>query len=138
MNRHSSVAAVNDRVGIQIRVRGRVQGVGFRPTVWRYARELGLSGNVFNDADGVLIHVYGSDIAITALISRLQLEPPSLARIDAIETQPCAAEPSDGFVIAESVGGDVHTQIAPDTAICLAYELRSSSLRINSDRIVFT
>lgn len=120
MNRHSSVAEADDRVATQIRVRGRVQGVGFRPTVWRYARELGLSGDVRNDADGVLIRVYGSDTAITALISRLQLEPPSLARIDAIETGPCDAEPPDGFVIAESVGGDTHTQIAPDAAICVA------------------
>ena len=66
----------------EIRVRGRVQGVGFRPTVWRMAREFGLSGDVRNDAEGVLIRVAGETAAIAALLDRLQREPPPLARID--------------------------------------------------------
>ena len=45
---------------MEIRVRGRVQGVGFRPTVWRFARELGFRGEVLNDAEGVLMRVGGS------------------------------------------------------------------------------
>jgi len=43
--------------GVRIRVRGTVQGVGFRPMVWRIARELGVVGDVANDAEGVLIRV---------------------------------------------------------------------------------
>ena len=120
MNPHGNVAQLDDRAATEIRIRGRVQGVGFRPTVWRYARELGLSGDVRNDVNGVLIRVYGSDTAIAALISRIGLEPPPLARIDTIETRSCDAELPDGFVIAESVGGDAHTQVAPDAAICAA------------------
>ncbi len=46
---------------VEIRVRGRVQGVGFRPTVWRIARELGLSGEVLNDSSGVLIRICGGE-----------------------------------------------------------------------------
>ena len=46
-------------VAMEIRVRGRVQGVGFRPTVWRIARELELVGEVLNDCEGVLVRVGG-------------------------------------------------------------------------------
>ena len=45
---------------MEIRVRGRVQGVGFRPTVWRIARVLDLAGEVLNDGEGVLVRVRGS------------------------------------------------------------------------------
>ena len=69
----------------EIRVRGRVQGVGFRPTVWRMARELGLSGDVRNDAEGVLIRVAGGSGAIAALLDRIRREPPPLAHIERIE-----------------------------------------------------
>ncbi|MHB0772869.1 carbamoyltransferase HypF [Bradyrhizobium sp. 1.29L] len=120
MIRHGNIAQVNDRVATQIRVRGRVQGVGFRPTVWRYARELGLSGDVRNDADGVLIRALGSEAAIGTLIARLRREPPPLARIDVIETEPCYGTMPDEFTVAESLGGRAHTQVAPDAAICAA------------------
>jgi hydrogenase maturation protein HypF len=119
MNRHS-ISQLGDPVSAEIRVRGRVQGVGFRPTVWLYARKLKLAGDVCNDANGVLIRAFGSEAAINALISRIRREPPPLARIDAIETQPCYSELPDQFVVAESVAGDAHTQVAPDAAICRA------------------
>ena len=60
----------------EIRVRGCVQGVGFRPTVWRMAHELGLSGDVRNDSEGVLIRVAGGSKAVSALLERLRREPP--------------------------------------------------------------
>jgi hydrogenase maturation protein HypF len=63
-------------VAIDIRVRGRVQGVGFRPMVWRYARELGLAGDVLNDSDGVLVRVGGREAAVAALIRRMERDPP--------------------------------------------------------------
>lgn len=118
MNLHSNIAPVDDRVSTEIRVRGRVQGVGFRPTVWRYARELGLSGEVLNDASGVLIRAFGSEATIAALVERIEREPPPLARIDSVEMQPCFGALSGEFVIAVSIGGDAHTQVAPDAAIC--------------------
>ena len=54
-------------VAMEIRVRGRVQGVGFRPTVWRIARELELVGEVLNDSEGVLVRVGGRPDAVERL-----------------------------------------------------------------------
>lgn len=120
MNRHSNIAELDDRVATEIRVRGRVQGVGFRPTVWRYARELELSGEVLNDSGGVLIRVFGRPSVIAALVGRIEREPPPLARIDAIETQAYFGDLPAEFGIANSLAGDAHTQVAPDAAICAA------------------
>ena len=102
----------------EIRVRGRVQGVGFRPTVWRMARELGLSGEVRNDAEGVLIRVAGGSGAIAALLDRIRREPPPLARIERIERSRSAGACAPGFRIVDSAAGAARTQIAPDAAVC--------------------
>jgi len=105
---------------LEIRVRGRVQGVGFRPTVWRIARDLGLAGEVLNDADGVLIRVGGPQAMMAAFLERLQHEPPPLGRIDRIETRGFDGALPDRFRIAKSIEGRAHTQITPDAAICPA------------------
>lgn len=120
MSLHSQIVKRDDDFATEIRVRGRVQGVGFRPTVWRYARELGLSGEVFNDPKGVLIRVCGSEAAIAALIARIEREPPPLARIDEIELQSYLGELPADFVIADSRSGGAHTQVAPDASVCMA------------------
>jgi len=79
------------QVAIEIRVSGRVQGVGFRPTVWRFARDLELCGEVLNDAHGVLVRVGGCSSAVEDLVVRIRSEPPPLARIDGIETRSLSA-----------------------------------------------
>ncbi|MCW8908010.1 MAG: carbamoyltransferase HypF [Sedimenticola sp.] len=102
-----------------IRIRGLVQGVGFRPTVWRLANRCQLTGQVWNDAEGVLIEVAGPKAAIDQLVQLLQIEPPPLSTIDAIEREPCATPPAGpGFSIVESQGGRVQTGIVPDAATC--------------------
>lgn len=106
--------------GAEIRVRGRVQGVGFRPAVYRIAQELGLAGEVWNDADGVTIRVAGNDAAISRLIERLQREAPPLARIEHIARQPTSQPIGDGFRIAPSIAGVARTQVAPDAVVCRA------------------
>lgn len=105
---------------VELRVRGMVQGVGFRPTVWRIATELGLSGEVLNDAEGVLIRLAGPDATIARFGRRLVDEAPKLARIDSVETIATdQATPCDGFRIAPSRAGSMATAIVPDAATCL-------------------
>jgi hydrogenase maturation protein HypF len=103
----------------RIRVRGLVQGVGFRPSVWRLAGECGLSGEVWNDSQGVEMVVSGSSEQIDAFCSRLVEEAPPLARIDTIERHACESRPvADGFRIQPSRGGEARTGVVPDAAIC--------------------
>jgi hydrogenase maturation protein HypF len=105
---------------LEFRVRGRVQGVGFRPTVWRMARELGLAGEVLNDGEGVLVRVSGNQSQIAALLRRIERDPPPLAHIDAIESREYSGGLPQDFRIAWSIGGPAHTQVAPDAAVCAA------------------
>ena len=105
---------------VEIRVRGRVQGVGFRPAVWRLASGLGLSGDVRNDATGVVIRSSGPPDAIAALIRGLERAAPDLARVDAIEWRETVADWPAQFRIAESGAGAARTEIAPDARICAA------------------
>ncbi len=106
-----------------IRVRGLVQGVGFRPYVWRLANELGLQGWVRNDSGGVTIAVDGEKVA--EFLVRLPRELPRLARVDAIDVEegetddrPGLSRPSGGFSIIDSEQGEVATAIGPDAALC--------------------
>lgn len=113
--------AAEPAVQLALRVRGTVQGVGFRPAVWRIARDCGLSGSVRNDAQGVLIQVSGPAAALAAFRARLIAEAPPLARIDAVEEAALEASiDTGGFSIAESDAGHADTQITPDAAICPA------------------
>ena len=110
----------------QIRVRGTVQGVGFRPHVWHVARELGVTGSVINDAQGVLVHAVGTRAMLEALARRLRDDAPPLARVEAIErlqialpAQTSALTP-EAFTIGASQGGATDTAVAADAATCAA------------------
>jgi len=103
---------------VEIRVRGRVQGVGFRPFVWRLARELGLGGIVLNDSEGVLIRAQGRSSAIRLLVDRLEHDRPPLATIESIEVSTFTGKLRRTFEIGESAAGRSDTEIAPDAAIC--------------------
>ncbi|WP_137125087.1 carbamoyltransferase HypF [Roseomonas sp. HF4] len=104
---------------ISVRVRGVVQGVGFRPAVWQAATALGLDGDVRNDAEGVLIHAAGPPRALQALVARLRAAPPPLARVAAIEVSAWAGSSgANGFAILGSGAGAARTAAAPDAATC--------------------
>ncbi len=109
-----------DRDCTEIRISGIVQGVGFRPFVYRLARNLGLCGSIANTPSGVIIRVRGREQDITLLMRKIEEEPPPLSRIFSLEAVPCHAELSEeGFSITESHrNGRVNTQISPDTATC--------------------
>jgi len=101
-----------------IRVRGAVQGVGFRPFVWRLANDLRLDGFVRNDAQGVAIEVQGDAAALDRFVDRLTGEAPALARIDAVDEEDAPPAAASGFVIERSVAGRARTGIAADAAVC--------------------
>ena len=107
-------------VAEQIRVRGTVQGVGFRPHVWRIASELGLRGAVLNDAQGVLITALGTPEQLETLARRVRAEAPALARIEVIERWRIdLPDPvPDGFTIDTSRSGTACTAVAADAAMC--------------------
>lgn len=89
--------------GIALRVKGKVQGVGFRPFVWQLAHRFGLLGQVSNDSLGVLVHLTSSP-KNALFIEALQAECPPLARIERIEESPYQWEqiPTD-FIIVKAV-----------------------------------
>ncbi len=87
----------------RVRVSGTVQGVGFRPFVFRHAVALGLAGFVRNDSAGVLIEIQGRPHAIAELCRRLVDEPPPLARVAAVKAIPVpVVSHCDRFVIDDS------------------------------------
>ena len=103
----------------RITVRGTVQGVGFRPFVYRTAVGLGLSGWVGNDSRGVVVEAEGTRTAVDALVHALRCDPPPLAAVEHLEARVVAAEGSVGFGIAPSTAGGVpDVRVSADVAPC--------------------
>jgi len=94
---------------LRMRVRGAVQGVGFRPFVHGLAREFELDGFVRNDAEGVLLEVEGE--RVNEFVDALRREPPPLARIDRIELRRVPPKSMRGFSIEPSADGRTATCI---------------------------
>lgn len=110
-------------VDVLLRVRGIVQGVGFRPFVHRLATELGLRGWVRNDAQGVLIRVVGGEEEVDTLLRRLRERAPPAARVRSVATETAGAqdpEAGGGFHIIASERTDqaIEAAIPPDLALC--------------------
>ena len=105
---------------ILLRLRGRVQGVGFRPVVFRLAHELGLRGWVRNDASGAEVALAGGAAAIAKFRAELAGRLPAAADIQHVEEQPAPAELPAGFEIRASApaGGARVAGILPDLATC--------------------
>jgi hydrogenase maturation protein HypF len=108
-----------DRARRRLRVRGQVQGVGFRPFVYRIATDLGLAGFVRNDGEGVFLEIEGAPTALDEFSRRLGSEAPRLARIVAVEPEELAPTDDEGpFAIVASEAGGRGAHVTPDTAVC--------------------
>jgi hydrogenase maturation protein HypF len=102
-----------------IRVRGVVQGVGFRPFVYRLARSHALVGWVLNGEEGVEIHVEGHEPALHAFVNELRTQAPPAARIAEIDVRPAESEGFSEFTIRESERRQQPTvRISPDLPVC--------------------
>ncbi len=102
-----------------IRIRGVVQGVGFRPFVYRLAQEHALSGWVRNGEEGVEIHVEGPSNQLNAFLLDVNAQAPPAASISAIEVRPAAPVGLAKFTIQESHGQSrPTTRISPDLPVC--------------------
>jgi hydrogenase maturation protein HypF len=110
--------APSDAARARVRVRGAVQGVGFRPFVYALAQRYRLGGFVANDPDGVLIEVEGG--ALPEFLVALREEAPPLARVESIETEALQLRGELSFGIAASRDGAVATRIGADAATCEA------------------
>lgn len=118
MNDMASLRHIQESAEL-IRVRGLVQGVGFRPTVWRLARRHSLRGWVANDGHGVTIHVCGPAAVVDDFVLALSREAPSLARVDHIERELTTVLPQGAdFCIVASHTTGVHTGVVPDAVAC--------------------
>ena len=109
-----------NRERLKVIVRGAVQGVGFRPFVYRLASELKLTGWVSNSSQGVFAELEGPRTALDTFSTRLRKEKPPRAIIQSLETSFLDAIGYSGFVIRESeTAGDKSTLILPDIAACV-------------------
>ncbi len=102
-----------------IRVRGVVQGVGFRPFVYRLASENELTGWVLNGEDGVQIYLEGSEANLQAFVRDLKVHAPPAASISEIRIEPAAPQGLPDFTIRTSERRDHPTvRISPDLSVC--------------------
>jgi hydrogenase maturation protein HypF len=107
-------------VRLHVVVEGVVQGVGFRPYVYRLATELGLIGSVENNSTCVIADVQGDEAAVTAFLDRVGPDAPPLALVTRVASEPRVPDPRRrGFHIAQSrTSPGARTLVPPDTAIC--------------------
>ena len=109
------------RTGRRLRITGTVQGVGFRPWVYRAARRAGVDGSVRNDSTGVVIEAFGEAVQIAAFERDLADGRPPAARVNRIEATSIPPRPVTGFHIVESgTTADRRVSIPPDLATCEA------------------
>ncbi|MBQ9292272.1 MAG: carbamoyltransferase HypF [Campylobacter sp.] len=113
-----NLATNTDLKSFKFEIFGAVQGVGFRPFVYRICTDLGLFGKVYNDGEGVKIFVNGSNLQIKELKKRLKAELPPLARIDKLEIYEILPRIYNDFKITHSQETQKFNPILPDFAIC--------------------
>ena len=108
-----------NKVRRKIEIKGIVQGVGFRPTVYRLANEYNLKGFVFNDSKGVTLDIEGDSEDISSFLEELKKNPPPLSKIEEIKSENLPAKEFDEFKIIESEESEERTTlVSPDISTC--------------------
>ena len=102
----------------RFRVRGVVQGVGFRPFVYGLAHRQGLGGFVLNDGEGVVIEAEGTPAALDGFAASLRNEAPELAHVSSLSVERLRSRGQGGFEIVPSSGVGTSALIPPDVATC--------------------
>jgi len=106
--------------GLQIQIRGVVQGVGLRPFVYRVAQQYGIAGYVTNEGSGVRIEAYGTPEMLECFTKHIRNFPPPLAMIRSLTTQPLPPRkgPAEFLIVPSARGESVEVDMARDTAVC--------------------
>jgi hydrogenase maturation protein HypF len=104
---------------VRARVEGTVQGVGFRPYVYRLAGELGVAGHVLNDSRGVVVEVEAPAETVDRFLARLVADAPPLAHVERVVPELVEETGETGFAIRASSGrGEPDAAVTPDSATC--------------------
>ncbi|WP_274162586.1 carbamoyltransferase HypF [Enterovibrio gelatinilyticus] len=109
--------------GYRVRIRGVVQGVGFRPMIWHVANSLALNGSVLNDGEGVVVELWCSPDNVATFLEQIQLNCPALAAINSIETTPFPDFDTLGqdigfHIVASDETSTLNAGIPVDAAVC--------------------
>ncbi len=97
---------------------GAVQGVGFRPTIYRLAKSLGVKGSVRNTTEGVIVEIEG-DVHAEEFVDHVKSNLPPLAKLTGVEWHELEPVGYDDFIIEKSShGNEVQALVLPDAAIC--------------------
>ena len=99
-------------------IRGIVQGVGFRPFVYKLARQFELTGWVCNNSGGVILEVEGTDEDVNSFVEGMRIDAPPLATINTLECRDIAVVGSNHFEIRDSEAGGNTIEISPDWDVC--------------------
>ena len=105
-------------VRYRVNIRGVVQGVGFRPFVFREATRLALNGFVLNTGAGVTVEIEGAQAGCEAFFAALKTSAPPLSRVQNIDILELSPTGEQGFEIRLSGGGEKRALISPDIGIC--------------------
>lgn len=115
-----NLSTKHERTGVEILVRGTVQGVGFRPFVYNLASRYSVTGTVVNTGDGVVIKAIAENDKLSAFVKAISKESPPLSRLSSVDSSPFLFEvfPEKFTILASSTTGAATTSIPPDIALC--------------------
>ena len=113
MNHEGAQAHVARDIRKQIQIQGVVQGVGFRPFIYRIAHRFAIGGWVLNSSHGAIIEAEGPPTAVEGFLTAMRRELPSLARIDEMTVTSINPQGENAFAIRESVVEPSHSHWFP-------------------------